>query len=120
MTTRSRTAALVLSALAGCAVLNLCIGVRGNSPVQPPSEGKGPAPGGDVAVVRHIAGNASCSGRSCHGGLEANPGKAVGQNEVLLFAGHDRHARAYQALLGERARRMADNLAVTNADGKAI
>jgi hypothetical protein len=120
MTSRSRPVALVLSALLGLAALNAFLAVRGN-PVRAPGP-DAPAPGPAGTVADHIAGNASCGGRACHGGLEANAdlAKHLGQNEFTTWVGHDRHAHAYRVLHSERARRMARNLAAINEGGKEI
>src|SRR5262249_39841751 len=66
-----------------------------------------------------LAGTASCSGRSCHGGLEPTDGK-VHQDEFTFWLSHDKHANAYQILLGPRARRMAENLAALNEPSRVI
>jgi hypothetical protein len=66
-----------------------------------------------------LAGTASCSGRSCHGGLEPTDGK-VRQDEFTFWLSHDKHANAYQILLGPRARRMAENLAALNEPNRVI
>jgi hypothetical protein len=67
----------------------------------------------------HVAGTASCAGRSCHGGLEAAH-KPIQQNEFTSWSAADKHGRAYAVLLEPRAQRMARNLAATNPDGKII
>ncbi len=82
---------------------------------------KGSRKGGRVdGAAGAFAGRASCSGRSCHGGLEPAAGGGVRQNEFTFWLAHDKHARAYEVLRGERARRMAANLAATNPNGKPI
>jgi hypothetical protein len=52
----------------------------------------------------------SCSGRSCHGGAPALTGDPGRGTEHALWLREDRHARAYQDLLGERAEAMLRRL----------
>jgi hypothetical protein len=62
-------------------------------------------------TAAELAGSGSCSGRSCHGGLSpAN--KVIQQNEYSTWLALDKHSRAYDALLGERGRRIGANLRV--------
>jgi hypothetical protein len=58
-----------------------------------------------------FAGRASCSARSCHGSVDAEPGV---EGAYTVWLRDDSHARAYETLLGERSRRIARNL----GDGK--
>ncbi len=71
-----------------------------------------------LSPAGRIAGRASCSGRACHGGLEAVAG-GVRQNEFTFCLAHDKHARAFEVLKGERARRMAENLGIASAEKDA-
>ena len=73
-----------------------------NSPV---SDGKHPP----------IATSSSCSGRGCHGGSEPVLGQIVQQNEFSSWIAHDKHSKAYESLLSERAKTMAKNLGIPAA-----
>src|SRR5262245_20246109 len=55
-------------------------------------------------------GSASCSGRSCHGGLEPRRRQEIGQDEYGAWLTHDPHARAFQVLYEERSQRIMRNL----------
>jgi hypothetical protein len=62
-------------------------------------------------TAAELAGAASCSGRACHGGL--TPEKTlIQQNEYSTWFAHDKHAQAYNVLLGERGKRIAVNLGI--------
>src|SRR5262245_13042350 len=78
---------------------------------------RGPAVG---SSMHGFAGTPPCSGRACHGGEEPKKDAIAQQNEYTTFVLHDKHAQAYQALLSDRAKKMAQNLAPTNPDGKPI
>jgi hypothetical protein len=102
-------------------VLCYCCALPGRaSPVKPPEK---PADGGSTAP---FTGSDSCGGRGCHGALSAqNDPPGVRRDEWSLWKRYDRHAQAYAVLLDggtvhDRARRIADNLASTNKDGKRI
>jgi hypothetical protein len=69
---------------------------------------------GPASYAARIAGRASCSGRACHAGLEANA-SGVQQNEFTTWVLHDKHAQAFDVLAGERGRRIARNLGIENA-----
>jgi hypothetical protein len=73
-----------------------------NSPV---SDGKHPP----------IGSSSSCSGRGCHGGSEPVLGQIVQQNEFSTWLAHDKHAKAYESLLSDRAKTMAKNLGIPEA-----
>lgn len=60
-------------------------------------------------------GVATCAGGNCHGATEPGAGANVQQNEFLTWHREDKHAKAYQVLLEAPARRIASNLALTNA-----
>jgi hypothetical protein len=82
---------------------------------------KAGAPGQPAnSFAGRVAGNVSCSARGCHGGLEANPSPALGQNEYTRWTTHDKHSQAFEVLSSERGQRIAKNLAVTNEGGKTI
>ena len=63
-----------------------------------------------TADAEHFAGAGSCSGRSCHGGLEARLDQEIGQHEYTAWLTHDPHANAYQVLHNEVSERIANNL----------
>jgi hypothetical protein len=73
-----------------------------------------------MAPSSALAGTSSCSARGCHGRIGPLADQAVRQNEYSFWLTHDKHAQAYEVLLGPRARRMAKNLAPTNPDGKEV
>ncbi len=79
---------------------------------------------GDDTTPRALgfAGNSSCSARNCHGRSEPVQDKdAVSlRNESTTCVVYDKHTQAYEVLLGPRARRIAENLAPTNAGGQKI
>jgi len=60
-----------------------------------------------------FTGTDSCSGRACHGALEARAPdtQAVLQDEYTRWLLHDPHVNAYDVLLNERSRNIARNLA---------
>ena len=62
-----------------------------------------------------IATSSSCSGRGCHGGSEPVLGQVVQQNEFSTWLAHDKHAKAYESLLSDRAKTMAKNLGIPAA-----
>ena len=62
-----------------------------------------------------IATSSSCSGRGCHGGSEPVLGQIVQQNEFSTWIAHDKHAKAYESLLSDRAKTMAKNLGIPAA-----
>lgn len=64
-----------------------------------------PQQGSDV----HL-GVASCSGSTCHGAMEPWKGSNVLQNEYITWLKRDKHAKAYEVLFNDRAKRIAANL----------
>src|SRR5947207_2471359 len=80
------------------------------------------APPADASDRGHMgfAGTANCSARGCHGGTKPVEDESTQRNEYTHILLYDKHARAYQALTSERGKRMAENLAATNSDGKKI
>lgn len=62
-----------------------------------------------------IATSSSCSGRGCHGGSEPVLGQIVQQNEFSTWIAHDKHSKAYESLLSDRAKTMATNLGIPAA-----
>ena len=65
-------------------------------------------------------GVASCAGNNCHGAVEPFPNSRVAQDEYLIWAHKDKHAKAFAALQGERGRRIAKNLGLPDAEHAAI
>jgi hypothetical protein len=93
---------------------------------QPPVPGREPAAAKNAdgkkettSSAAHIAGRSSCSGRACHGGFDAAAGGGAQQNEFTTWLAFDKHARAFDVLKGDRARRMAKNLGIESADKDA-
>ncbi len=56
--------------------------------------------------IRYI-GPGSCAATSCHGSVKPVAGSRILQNEYSTWILQDKHSRAYQALTGEVAERMA-------------
>lgn len=61
-----------------------------------------------------FTGTASCSGRSCHGGLDSTPLKQISQNEYTEWLTHDKHADAFRVLFDKRSEDIARNLGGAN------
>jgi hypothetical protein len=78
--------------------------------------------GAPASSVQLFAGTASCSGRGCHGGLEARPEQPIGQNEYSLWISHDQHAEAFRVLFTKRSQDIARNLNIKEAheDGRCL
>lgn len=70
-------------------------------------------------ILSQFAGNLSCSATSCHGGVTPRDA-VIERNEYSQWLAHDRHRNAYQVLLGDRAKIIAKNLALSNPDEKVI
>jgi hypothetical protein len=60
-------------------------------------------------------GVASCAGSTCHGAVQGWPNSPILQNEFITWQRKDKHAKAYQVLLNERSKRMAENLGLKSA-----
>jgi hypothetical protein len=75
----------------------------------------GPPPGRAPITAPVFTGVAGCSARDCHGRSTPVEGQRVRLNEFSLVLAHDRHLHAYQALLSERGKRMAENLGIAKA-----
>lgn len=58
----------------------------------------------------------SCSSSTCHGSLEPRDTSNVLQNEFFIWHRHDPHARAWEALNSDRARRIADRLGIESPE----
>jgi hypothetical protein len=65
-----------------------------------------------------FTGTASCSGRACHGSVEPGPGGDPLPNEgsYTLWITHDRHARAYEVLLGDEGRAIGERLGIAHPE----
>jgi len=57
----------------------------------------------------------TCAGSTCHASATPWRNSSVQQSEYLTWRQRDRHAKAYQSLLGERGRLIAANLGLPNA-----
>lgn len=73
----------------------------------------------DVAKNVHL-GVTSCAGSTCHGSVEPWPKSNVLQNEYVTWQRQDRHAKAYEALLGDLAKRIARNLGLEAAQSADV
>lgn len=62
----------------------------------------------------------TCAGSTCHGAVQPWPNSSVLQNEAVTWAKHDPHAGAYDTLAGERAKRIAANLGIGDAQQAKI
>src|SRR5262245_66433166 len=93
-----------------CCAVGAC--QRGNSGVAGDRSEKAPAaaPAASATPTSIFTGVASCSARSCHGGLEPRPKPEIGQDEYSKWLTHDQHVRAFQVLFEERSERIARNL----------
>ncbi len=60
-------------------------------------------------------GVATCSGSTCHGSVEPWAKSNVLQNEYITWQRKDKHAKAYEVLLGDRSKRIARNLGLKDA-----
>jgi hypothetical protein len=72
------------------------------------------SPAERAAPAIHLAGTASCSARSCHGGVgtlaEPDRPDVIHQDEYTRWLAQDRHANAYQVLREEPSQQIARNL----------
>jgi len=57
----------------------------------------------DAQSAPALAGTASCSARGCHGAIVPKKGERIEQNENTIWLTQDKHARAYEVLLGQRS-----------------
>lgn len=60
-------------------------------------------------------GVASCASSMCHGSVTDRPESAILRNEYLTWQRHDAHSGAYQSLLSDRSKRMAERLGIRPA-----
>jgi len=69
---------------------------------------------------RRYVGAAACSSNNCHGSVTPRlDSKRSMQNEYVTWYKSDRHAKAYEALVGERALRIARLLGMVDASAAA-
>lgn len=64
---------------------------------------------------QHV-GVVSCAGSTCHGALEPRDASNVLQNEFFTWHRRDRHARSWETLTTDRARRIAERLGLGPAE----
>ena len=64
-----------------------------------------------IAEDRHM-GVATCASSVCHGSTTERSGGRILQNEYVTWWQQDPHARAYQTLLSDASRRMANKLGI--------
>jgi hypothetical protein len=62
----------------------------------------------------HI-GVTSCAGSTCHGATTPWENSTVLQNEYITWSQKDRHSKAYEVLLNDASKRIAQNLDLENA-----
>jgi hypothetical protein len=74
--------------------LGICFALTASAVSQNTSVGKYNGPGG-------------CASSSCHGSIQPKQITRVAQNEYSIWAGQDKHARAYQVLSNDVSLRMA-------------
>ena len=72
-----------------------------------------------AAPDRHL-GVGSCANSVCHGAVMPNPPPAFPLNEYVVWSTRDRHAKAYETLLGERAKAMAQRMGLPDAATAAV
>ncbi len=65
-------------------------------------------------------GVATCASGVCHGSVSARTSTDVPQNEYVTWSRLDRHSNAYNLLLSEKSRQIADNLGLANAHEAAV
>src|SRR5438132_12913453 len=96
--------------LPGIALIAVLVALRLTSGTQgqpgpasvPPQREPMPMPG--------LAGTASCSARGCHGGILPRKGQLIEQDEYTLWLTQDKHAQAYEVLLGPRSQEIESKL----------
>lgn len=113
-TPRSRFAgAAILTTLVlitGVALVATPVLGQAPAPISPPGSGPGSGPGSPTAGPGTYVGVATCASALCHGSTVARDAYPVLQNEYYIWLQQDRHAHAYEVLLGERSRIIARNL----------
>ncbi len=96
----TRQWSLLLASVAALAAPGIWMALRANPVAAPPAPPSAPA-GATAVDAAPLAGTAGCSARGCHGRIGPGP-EAVRQNEFSLWLGRDKHAQAYEALLGKQ------------------
>ena len=91
---------LLVAAVAALAPPGIWMALRASPVAAPPAPSSAPA-GATAVDAAPLAGTAGCSARGCHGRIGPGP-EAVRQNEFSLWLGRDKHAQAYEALLGKQ------------------
>ncbi len=90
-----------LSKAAALGLLLLALAARAQSPELPASH-------------QHL-GPASCASSACHGRVSPESNANVRLDEYRIWSREDRHARAYQTLLGEQSKAIARRLGIGEA-----
>src|SRR5262245_60798988 len=116
MHSRKKIAKIAFGLLAGLGVL---LAVRARAPAEA-ARAQPPAEPGPVAVMGGYLGTGTCAASGCHGGVVPKKSEYCLQDEYTQWMAHDKHTQAFSVLWGERAQKMARNLAPTNPDGKVI
>jgi hypothetical protein len=103
MTSRRKSA---VPAFAGWLVLGILLWqpARASGHLLPQADGQ-----------RHL-GVASCAGSLCHGAAEPQSGSDILQNEYLTWHRDDRHAEAWNVLLGKRSRAIGEKLGIAHPE----
>jgi hypothetical protein len=70
---------------------------------------------GQNSVVGKYNGPGGCASSSCHGSIQPKQITHVGQNEYSIWAGQDKHARAYQVLSNDVSVRIGKILNLKSA-----
>ncbi len=73
-----------------------------------------------ATAVSIFKGTASCSGRSCHGDLEARQDREIGQHEYTKWLTDDVHANAFHLLSQPRSKDIAAKLNIKNAQESSL
>ena len=60
-------------------------------------------------------GVSSCASSTCHGSIQPRSSTKVLQNEYVIWSRMDAHSKAYQTLLNQESRWIAENLGLSNA-----
>lgn len=72
-----------------------------------------------VTATTHL-GVAACASPLCHGAVAESRTARVRLDEYRIWLQKDRHARAYQVLLDDRSKRIAENLGIGAPQGEAL
>lgn len=71
------------------------------------------------AAEEKYMGAASCASSNCHGGVTTRQGSSVLQNEYTTWFRHDAHSRAYETLLSEESKKIAQHLGIDRPEAAA-